>query len=136
MSSKTQPSNEKIYTCSFCGKKSDSDSDRVFIWQDDAVICSDCISICIKATTEQLATKLNEAESRVTELETRLELTPESHGHDGIYARDETIRLQDKQIEELEGVVSKVGAYVDGCTKMHCMPTVHQLKAILKQVKD
>ena len=79
---------------------------------------------------------LEATESRIAELEARLELTPESAGHDGIYARDETIRLQDKRIDELEGVVSKVGAYVDGCTKMHCMPTVHQLKAILKQVKD
>ena len=42
------------------------------------------------------------AESRINELEARLELTPESMGHDGIYARDETIRLQDKRIDELE----------------------------------
>ena len=42
------------------------------------------------------------AESRIADLEARLELTPESMGHDGIYARDETIRLQDKRIDELE----------------------------------
>tara|TARA_R110000851_G_scaffold98468_1_gene213104 strand:+ start:697 stop:1185 length:489 start_codon:yes stop_codon:yes gene_type:complete len=44
---------------------------------------------------------------RIEELETRLEVSAE-HEHDGIFCRDETIRLQDKRIEELEGALREI----------------------------
>ena len=44
---------------------------------------------------------------RIEELETRLEVSLE-HEHDGIFCRDETIRLQDKRIEELDGALREI----------------------------
>ena len=86
------------------------------------------------------------AESRIADLEARLELTPESNGHDGIYARDETIRLQDKRIEELEGALKQVGelpstwiAETEMVDEYCCKPAMEncasELSAILEQVK-
>ena len=60
------------------------------------------------AHLEELENKLEKAKCRVKELEARLELTPESNGHDGIYARDETIKWLDKRIDELEGVLDRI----------------------------
>ena len=93
--------------------------------------------------------ELDHAESlieHIDALEARLELTPESMGHDGIYARDETIRLQDKRIEELEGVLEKIEPYSvhkdpceygtvlsEGMIHTQC---ICGLQAILEQVKD
>ena len=77
---------------------------------------------------------LEATESRVTELETRLELTPESNGHDGIYARDETIRLQDKRIDELEGVLAEYKKFAERVCRGDIGNTImfeKMLKAIL-----
>jgi len=76
----------------------------------------------------------HDAADRVTELETRLELTPESMGHDGIYARDETIRLQDKQIKELEGVLAEYKKFAERVCRGDIGNTImfeKMLKAIL-----
>lgn len=47
---------------------------------------------------EELVSSLR---TRIKELETRLEISYD-HPYDGIYARDETIKIQDKKIKRLE----------------------------------
>jgi len=106
---------------------------------------------------------LEATESRIADLETRLELTPESAGHDGIYARDETIRLQDKRIEELGAIyhatnimLAELGAVGEITTRNEkvsdLMDTLHdydngvydcklvnritELKGVLKQIGE
>ena len=56
--------------------------------------------------------KIAELQAEIERLRERLEIDP-SHSVDGIYARDETIRLQDKHIDELEAENAKLRAALE-----------------------
>ena len=90
---------------------------------------------------QSLIDHIDALQDKVNELETRLELTPKSMGHDGIYARDETIRLQDKRIEELEGVLDRISKlpnewFLKRSLDHNVTKSCKELSAILEQVKD
>ena len=46
---------------------------------------------------------------RLRQIEDRIEIDPR-HPYDGIYCRDETIRLQDKEIDSLRAELARRGA--------------------------
>ena len=54
------------------------------------------------ALMDEAAIAIQSQSKRIAELEARLEFNPEAPEIDGIYCRDETIRLQEVRIAELE----------------------------------
>ena len=59
---------------------------------------------------EAASANIDPRDARIAELEKRLEISPEAPAYDGIYCRDETIRMQDEIIDSARSRIAELEA--------------------------